>query len=386
MLKGSVTLSLLSCLPWNARHLIPRGDEDRILVIVQQTGGNDGLNTIIPYGNDAYHAARPVLRVAPSAVAPLDDYYGLHPAFKSVRGVWDQGNLHVINGVGYPNPNRSHFRSMEIWHTASTEDIAPTSGWLGKVTGHLQEQSDLPVIRVGDRDLPLALVGAPVQVPAIAQANDLQLKGMAQRPRSLLEQAATDPTNRKGRPLSIATATKTAFEHARRLEKITARPLVLGQGELGRAFGLASQLISSGLGPRILYITQGGYDTHARQGQDHPDLLYTLGIGLSRFQAQLETDGIADRVVTFVFSEFGRRITENASGGTDHGAGNPVLLLGQGVRGGLSGGRPSLLGGSERDVPLTTDFRQIYLSLLKWLDLPYEKAVPGSFSPLSLFM
>ena len=176
-----------------------------------------------------------------------------------------------------------------------------------------------------------------------------------------------------------------AFDCARRLEEIGSSTVSgFPPSGLGRSLGLASQLIGARLGSRVLYVTQEGYDTHAGQNRAHPALLRDLAGSLAAFQEQLVRQGDADRVVSMIFSEFGRRIHENASGGTDHGAGNPVLLVGRPVAGGVHGRPPALAGALDRDVPMSTDFRRVCVTLLDWLGVPAETAVPGRFEQLPL--
>jgi uncharacterized protein (DUF1501 family) len=363
------------------------GTQQTVLVVVQLTGGNDGLNTIVPWSDDAYHRARPVLAVSPSSVLKLNDQVGLHPALDALQPIWDEGDLCVVQAVGYPDPNRSHFRSMEIWHTARTDDAPLTQGWLGELASGFGTGGALPMARVGARDLPLALAGAPSQVPAIGSLKDfvLETSGELSRrsERKLLLDACTHSAGRSGEAAFIADAYAAAFDCARRLEELgTSAAAGFPQGDLGRSLDLASQLIGARLGSRVLYVTQGGYDTHADQKRNHPALLRELGNSLAAFQAQLARQGDASRVVTLVYSEFGRRIHENASGGTDHGAGNPVLIVGRPAAGGVQGLLPALDGEVDRDLPMAVDFRRVYVSLLDWLGAPTERAVPGHFERL----
>ena len=364
---------------------------ERVLVIVQLTGGNDGLNMVVPWADDLYHRARPVLAVPSSAVTRLDDETGLAPPLAALGPCFDEGRLAVLRGVGPPVPDRSHFRSMEIWHSARVDGPPPVDGWLGRAERALPEglHGGLPFARLGGRDLPFALVGTRAPPPAPESVEDLQLDPLGSGPKAArrrrLELACTGPAGREGEAAFVAAACAAAFDCGARLEELgTRRPAGFPSGELGRSLALCAQLIGARLGTRVLYVTQGGYDTHARQKDRHPALLRELADSLAAFDGALAAQGDADRVVTFVFSEFGRRIHENASGGTDHGAGNPVLLLGAPVHGGVHGQAPALDGELDRDVPVSTDFRCAYASLLAWLGLPPEAALPGSFEPLPL--
>jgi uncharacterized protein (DUF1501 family) len=358
-----------------------------VVLIVQLTGGNDGLNTVVPYEQDAYHNARPVLGLPTNRLIKLTDGIGLHPSLAGLSGLWDDGALSIVHGVGYPDPVRSHFRSMEIWHTARTDGSAPTSGWLGHVAGRMPPTATLPMARIGGRDLPLALAGAPSQVPAIASLKDLRPRHAGRADTHELIPRVTGTTDgRSGDARLIAAAYAAAFEASLRLDSLPSSSLRgFPPGAFGKALALATRLIGAHMGSRVLYVTQNGYDTHANQLQTHSALLRELGDGLAAVQAQLRRQGDHRRVVTFVFSEFGRRIHENASGGTDHGAGNPVLLVGEAVAGGLVGPQPTLEGPVDGDVPMAYDFRSLYMSLLGWLGVPASEAIPGDFRPLPLW-
>jgi uncharacterized protein (DUF1501 family) len=391
LLKASAALELLSMTPLafaRAASLArDAGEDGPILVVVQLTGGNDGLNTVVPWADDRYHRARPVLAVSPQSVLRLDDHSGLHPSLAALMPLWDEGALSIVQGVGYPEPNRSHFRSMEIWHTASTDDSPPHAGWLGRAAGRLGRSGELAAAAVGERQLPLALAGARGQAPTISSIDELTLDDRtATGTTSPLQAACRSAKGRDGAAAFIAEAYRGAFETARRLEQIgrVRRAGDFPASSLGRSLSLAATLIDARLGARVLYATQGGYDTHAGQDRTHPELLRDLARSLAAFQARIDEQGHGGRVLTLVFSEFGRRIHENASGGTDHGAGNPVLLLGRPTGGGLWGERPDLGGPIEKDVPGTTDFRRVYATALEWLGVDPGVVIPGEHSPLPL--
>jgi uncharacterized protein (DUF1501 family) len=387
VLKCSALLPGLVTLPRpfaSAAGLLPPDPEGRVLVVVQLTGGNDGLNTVVPFADDVYHRARPVLAVPPSQVVRLSDDTGLSPALAALAPLWDGGRLAVVRGAGPPQPDRSHFRSMEIWHTASLADPAPTTGWIGALAQRSPGEG-VPVVRAGGRDLPAALAGAPVQAPALASLDDVLIDSAARGPapaqRARLQRACC-AAGRQGEAAFLADAYLDAFDCAERLH--TLRASSRGDfpgGELGRALELSALLIGARLGLRVLYVTQDGYDTHARQQATQSALLRDLGAALAAFDSRLAAQGDGDRVVVLVFTEFGRRIHENASGGTDHGAANPVLLLGAPVRPGLHGEPPALSDSEDADVPVTLDFRHIYAAALDWLGIPPSTVLPGNFAP-----
>jgi len=381
-------LPAAACLPApfaRAANLLDGDVEGRVLVIVQLTGGNDGLNTVVPWADDDYHRARPVLALAADKVVRLTDDTGLHPSLAPLRPIFDAGRLAIVRGAGPPHPDRSHFRSMEIWHTASEADPAPARGWVGAAGGRLG--AGVPVIRAGARDLPLAVAGGGMQPPALKSLDDLQVaaagSGPARTQHARLARACTAHVGRAGEAAWLAEAADAAFDMSDRLAALrsTAREDLPG-GELGRALGLVSLLVGARLGLRIAYVTHDGYDTHARQVAGHAALLRELGSALAGFDARLAEQGDRGRVAVLVFSEFGRRVHENASGGTDHGAGAPLLLLGEPVRGGVLGDPPALAGDDERDVPVTLDFRHAYAAALAWLGVPPASVLPGDFAPL----
>ncbi len=402
ILKAGAALQLLALMPAGLAHtfrnVCAAEPGERVLVVVQLTGGNDGLNTVIPFADDRYHRARPVLALRPERVVRLSDHLGLHPALGALLPHWDEGCMAVVQGVGYPDENRSHFRSMEIWHTARTDDSPPSAGWLGLLAAQQaadagpDASSELPFVRIGGRDLPLALAGAPRQAPALQSLSDLSItlpagtdRGAAAR--RLLQEACRSPASREGLAARIAVADSAAFDCAQRLHDL-AREEPAGDGPttpLARALALSSQLIGARLGTRVIYVTQDGYDTHARQERSHELCLRELGEALDDFQGRLRRQGDDGRVTTLVFSEFGRRVEENASGGTDHGAGGPVFVLGRAVKGGVLGIDPDLSGDRDTDVPVGVDFRSVYVSLTDWLGMPSTLAVPGDHARLPLF-
>lgn len=393
LLRGGVALAAVPGLPLpfaRAAGLAPADPEGRVLVVLQLTGGNDGLNTVVPWADDRYHAARPVLAVPRAQVVPLTDDTGLHPALAALRPAWDEGRLAIWRGVGPPRGDRSHFRSLEIWHTASLDEPAPATGWAGALAREAGQPGELPVVRAGGRDLPLALAGAPAQAPALSSLDDVLLEaagvGPAATQRERLRRACSGGAGRTGLCAGVAEGYADAFDCADRLRAL--RSDARGDfpaGELGRGLELAALLVGARLGLRLVYVTQGGYDTHARQGGSHPGLLRELAAGLAAFEARLSAQGDRDRVAVLVFSEFGRRIAENASGGTDHGAGAPVLLLGAPVRAGVHGAAPDLGGDGQGDVPVTLDFRHLYAAALDWLEVPASRVLPAAFEPAPAF-
>jgi uncharacterized protein (DUF1501 family) len=366
-----------------AAGTLPALAGERVLVVVELVGGNDGLNTVVPHVDDLYQRARPVVAIESNRVARLTSTMGLNPAIADLMEVWEQGQLAVVQGVGPPVPNRSHFRSREIWHTARMDDPASTEGWLGRAAPSLSH-GDLPMVRVGEREASLALAGSAGEVPTLGSLTDLELLTPPEGPN--LDLLCGSTLGRQGVRAEVARAMGEARRVSADLSRIDDSQVGLPgtSGRLGRSLGLAAKLIGAHLGTRVLYVTQPGYDTHAGQVSTQNAHLRELGGALQSFQQALGRQGDGGRVVTMVFSEFGRRVEENASGGTDHGAAGPVFLMGEPVAGGVLGDDPDLDGPEDHDVPVTLDFRRIYSDLLEWLGVDTGLVLPGPFESLSL--
>jgi uncharacterized protein (DUF1501 family) len=367
---------------------------DRVLVVVELAGGNDGLNTVIPFEDDRYHKARPTLHVVKEQVQRLTEHVGLHPSMEAAAQLFKEGKLAVVQGVGYPQPDRSHFRSMEIWHTASTAARPPSTGWLGRVLDTSYKEGDddaLAGVALTD-GLPQALTAEKLTVPAVRQIENFNT-GVADTPDAdpprarLLRQMSTGPTV-KGEPIPyLRRQAETAYRTAAKLRDAAAnyQTDVEYPGDLGAQLRRAAQVIAANLGVRLLWVSQGGYDTHSKQAPAHQALLGELSGALAAFQKDMEKHKAAERVLVLTLSEFGRRVDENASQGTDHGAASCLFLCGSKVRGGLAGTYPSLEKLGEGDLIHTVDFRAVYATILeKWLGCEAAKLLGGQFAPLDL--
>jgi uncharacterized protein (DUF1501 family) len=367
---------------------------DRVLVVVELAGGNDGLNTVIPFEDDRYHKARPTLHVAKDQVRKLTDQLGLHPSMEAAARLFNDGKLAVVQGVGYPEPDRSHFRSMEIWHTASTAPRPPSAGWLGRVldAGHKDGDDDgLAGLALAD-SLPQALLADKLSVPVVKQIENFNT-GLADTPDAdpprarLLRSLSTGPTV-KGEPIAfLRRQAETAYRTAAKLRDAAAnyQSGVEYPGDLGAQLRRAAQVIAANLGVRLLWVSQANYDTHSKQAPVHQALLGELSGALAAFQKDLEQHKAADRVLVLTFSEFGRRVDENASQGTDHGAASCLFLCGSKVKGGLAGTYPSLEKLGEGDLIHTVDFRAVYATILeKWLGCDAGKLLGEKFKTMDL--
>jgi uncharacterized protein (DUF1501 family) len=371
-----------------------------VLVVLQLDGGNDGLNTVIPYKDDDYRKHRPKLQQPVQQLHKLDDRMALHSSLAGLAKLHEKGQLAVVQSVGYPNPNRSHFESMAIWHAARLKPKADTPGWLARCLDERPAApgGDSPALHVSASLLPQALYGSQRQVPSLDNLEQFRRRlGLPEGPDAQQQRAALDQigSQEQGEPGSllqfVERSTLITYTSSARLEGVlngqagpTGYPEFYG---LARRLKLIAQLIKAGLNTSIYYTRLGGFDTHASQQFTHANLLREMGDSLKAFLEDVNKTGEGKRVVVLVFSEFGRRLTENASGGTDHGTAAPVLLLGQGVRPGLHGPYPNLqdldAGGDPKHA---IDFRQVYAAVLeRWLGCPSEKVLGGKFEHVPVF-
>lgn len=365
------------------------GRDGRILVVIQLSGGNDGLNTVIPYRHEVYRASRPTLAIPAADVLRVNDELGLHPSLRGFAELLEQGRLAIVQGVGYPQPNRSHFESMDIWHTCQRKEQRHRDGWLGRYLEQRpqREAAEVPALHLGEEPQPLALAARSLRVPSVRSLDQFRLEALDAERRNALTELANRPRQGNEDLLSfVQSSTTSALTVADRLTRMMdALPPTSGSppSELARKLGQAARLIASGLGTSIYYVALDGFDTHAEQGAAHAALLRQLGDAVSRFLADLTAHGQQDRVLVMCFSEFGRRVAENASAGTDHGAAAPMFLAGTAVRAGLIGPHPNLADLDEGDLKHHTDFRQVYACVLEqWLGCDSEPILGGRYAPV----
>ena len=376
------------------------GAKDTVLVVVQLTGGNDGMNTVVPFANPDYYKLRPNIAVPKDQVKKLTDEVGFHPAMGALAKLHsDDAAVCVVQGVGYPNPSQSHFRSMDVWHAASTAD-ALTEGWLGRAL----KQRPVPGFHLagGNETAPLALAGAPVKVPSVTSLDDFKLKTAAvtgadaAAQKSVITSAAgggSPPPAPKGSLLDFVSRTQTStYASSEKLASIGKNytPKVpYPTSGLANRLKLAAQLIDAGIGARLFYVSLDGFDTHAGQGGTtgaHANLLTQVSEAVSAFYRDLAARGHGERLCVMTFSEFGRRAYENGSKGTDHGAGAPMILVGGKVKAGVVGKHPSLQGLKEGNLVHDTDFRQVYAAVLdRWLGVDSKAIVGEGFKAADVF-
>jgi uncharacterized protein (DUF1501 family) len=363
---------------------------DHVLVVVELAGGNDGLNTVVPFEDALYYKNRRRLGLPKKDVLKVSDLVGLHPRMGPMSELFKQGELAVVQGVGYPRPDRSHFRSMEIWHTASVDPTPPTAGWLGRCLDATEPEGvDLPPRGMSlTGSLPQAFQADKVVVPVVKQLDAFNQEASDDPIGSKLRRRLSTGPDTSGPLGFLRRQSSTVYRTADRLKQATEKyesKVEYPDGELGSQLKRASQIIAGRMGVRVLFASQDGYDTHAGQLEPHGNLLGELAGALAAFRKDLAEHQMAEKVVVMVFSEFGRRVDENASGGTDHGAASNLFLVGPRVNGGLAGRYPSLSDLGEGDLVFNTDFRSVYATLIdRWLGCPAEKALGQKFPMLDL--
>lgn len=339
--------------------------KDTVLVVCQFSGGNDGLNTVIPYANKAYYTWRPTIGIPENDILKLTEQVGLHPSLSGVQKLYKEGKVAIIQNVGYPNPNRSHFRSMDIWQSASPDD-AMRYGWIGRHFDHMMEMGSLnPVVALGlSTEKPLALTGTKASIPCFASLVDLKsMVGDPDAEKMLRDIQGMDTPKHE----VVKEANNTALDAMSILNKqlATFQPKEdYGDHSFGRGFKQLAQIIATSPSTRVLYFANGGFDTHARQGAAHEALLAGFDKGVTAFQREMEALGKADKVIILTFSEFGRRVGENGSGGTDHGTAAPMFVIGKNVKGGVHGPVPDLDDLDHGDLKFKIDFREVYAATL----------------------
>ena len=378
------------------------------LVVLQLTGGNDALNTVVPYGNPLYYDQRPTVRIPEDQVLPIDDDYGFHPSMAALKPFWDQGHMAIVNGIGYPKPDYSHFRSMDIWYTAQPETMA-TDGWLGKLVRDLDPQADnvLTAVSFG-RGLPRALSLAGVPVASVAE---LDSYGLLTNLSSVQRQAALEvfswmyddgwndqglppvPTPQPADPVGEVLrymgqtgldAQKGAAILRTAVEKYCSAANY-PKTSIGQSLRGVAQVKFADLGTRVFYTAHNGFDTHGTQLAVHAQLWREVSEAVAVFFEDLRAHDAADDVIMLLWSEFGRRVRDNGSG-TDHGAGGLAFVLGDAVQGGLYGEYPSLRHGDLTlgNLSYTNDFRSTYSTILEhWFHVEAKPIVNGTFEPFA---
>jgi uncharacterized protein (DUF1501 family) len=370
-----------SFLAQSALAQTPGPERDRtILVVIQLAGGNDGLNTIIPHTDDNYYRLRPTIGLK-NGLLPINDDLAFHPSCGPLQELLKEGHLSIVQNVGYPNPNRSHFRSTEIWETGSSSDEMQREGWLGRFfdntcSGTPNEDADPVGVHISD-----------IVPQSYLSESSQAIFGM--KPRGRID-GGKDPADIAFEKLLAAehiAGNASYLQHTmmntlvteRRVEKIISgyKPKSkYAYNNLSQSLKRVAALIHADLETRIYFVSQGGYDTHANQENNHARLLAELSGAMQAFQNDLTAHKKDDQVMTMTFSEFGRRPSENGSGGTDHGTAAPLFVMGSQVKSGLHGMAPDLNIAQNKDLKFSTDFRGVYSSVLdRWLECDATKVL-----------
>jgi len=369
-------------------------DSGKVLVVIQLAGGNDGLDTVIPFADPRLAGLRPTLKQTEAQLAfKLNDQLGMHSALAPLKDLWTAGNLAVVENVGYPNPSLSHFQSMDIWETMNLEG---REGWLGKYLSGLVDKDGHPLtgLQVGSaQNQALRALSAPVVTFSDPKSFSFEGAG-ASSAETALRAAALEKVYR-AYPESAPYA---ALLHQTESNTVKAIKLLhdagagyqpmakYPAGPFGNGLQVLAEAVVQDLGMRVGYITLGGFDTHRGQQQSHDRLLTLLASGIEAFLGDLKAHGKGQDVAVMTWSEFGRRAQENASGGTDHGTAAPLFIAGEGVKGGVYGDPPGLASLDKNgNLPFQTDFRQVYATMLEgWLRVPADTVIPSSFATLPL--
>lgn len=384
-----VAMATLSPQLWLNPLAAYAAEQERILVVIQLSGGNDGLNTVVPFKDAAYYAARPKLAIPASDVVKLNDEIGLNPALRSLESLFVDGRMSIVQGVGYEQPNRSHFESMDIWHSCQRKTDRGSFGWIGRWSSQEKAAVASPptgsttasaamdswALHLGHEPQPLALASRDGTIASIASLEQFRLRlgdrenlkrELLQLTRSTAaasESAASDLLN------FVQASSQTAIETSQRLEgaRQSTDANDFPKSPLGEKLSTIAQLIVSEFATRVYYVTLDGFDTHAQQPAAHSALLRQWAEALSAFHQRLNQAGQSDRALVLTFSEFGRRVAENASDGTDHGAAAPIFLSGPQLKSAIVGQQPSLTDLDDGDLKYHTDFRSVYATVIgKW--------------------
>jgi uncharacterized protein (DUF1501 family) len=350
-------------------RLVPAGN--KVLVVLQLSGGNDGLNTVIPVSNDIYYKVRPTLGINKQQALSLTDDAGLHPALTSFKTLYDEGQLGILNGVGYPNPDRSHFRSMDIWHTASDSDKYINNGWLGRYLDAQCKGCDNPTQALEiDDSLSLALKGKHAK--ALAMKDPRRLFNASNE--KFFKEISQAHVQGSGEPTvdylyKTMAETISSADYILKQSRLHPTGTAYPKTEMGNSLKTISSLIFSDINTKVYYLSLGSFDTHVGQNNQQSKLFKELNEAIATFVKDLKDNNRFQDVMLLSFSEFGRRVTQNASNGTDHGTANNMFFISGGLKKpGLINSMPDLVDLQDGDLKHTVDFKDVYASVLKnWL-------------------
>ncbi len=357
----------------------------KILVVVQLSGGNDGLNTVVPYENDIYYRNRPTLAIPKKEVLKLNSELGLHPILSPLRGLYDNGELSIINSVGYPNPSRSHFRSMDIWQTASNSNEYLSTGWLGRYLD--SECETCPVYQALEVDdgLSLALKGANRNGFAMSDINDIRKSANNKYLKKISHIAEPEDHNVAYLYKTLAD-TQQSTDYLYEKSKVYDSKTTYPKSTIGKDFKQIAELIMADIPTQVYYLSLSGFDTHSGQKGRQQKLLKQYSEAVAAFTQDLKANNLFEDVVIMTFSEFGRRVNQNASGGTDHGTANNVFLMGGNIKkAGFYNDAPNLSKLDNQDLKYEIDFREIYATVLdKCLGADATTVLQNKFNHLNI--
>ncbi len=360
---------------------------NKVLVVVQLSGGNDGLNTVIPVRNDIYFRERPVLAISRDKALTLTDEVGLHPSLTNLKALFDEGNMAILNNVGYPNPDRSHFRSMDIWQTASNSNEYLNSGWLGRYLDAQCSGCSKPT-QVLEMDDMLSLALSGEQMKGIALRDPKRLYETSQDPffkeilQAGINEKADDPSSYLYKVMS---ETVSGADYIFQQSKLRPSSTVYPNSELAKNLKTIASLISSDINTRVYYVSLGSFDTHVSQQAKQEKLFSDLNDAIKPFVEDLKSNHRFNDVLMMTFSEFGRRVSENGSAGTDHGTANNMFLISGGLKNkGVLNAMPDLSNLSEGDLIQQLDFKRVYATVLnKWLQADDYKILGHQYEYLN---
>jgi uncharacterized protein (DUF1501 family) len=364
-----------------------------IVVMVTLYGGNDGLNTVIPYTDSLYFSSRPEISYKADTLLPLDAELALNPAMKGLKSLWDQKKVAIIRGVGYPNPDRSHFSSMAKWQTASPEKHINT-GWLGRWIDTQAEDSMLaislgsvlpPLFAGAKRSGSVLPLGGLVIPKGSVATNCLQLAKVSRADNSLMAAAATSMRNLFSVSTTVQPILKAPAPVAVDLP-VTNGGNAGGDSNLAQQLDVVAKLIAAGSPTKVWSVSLGGFDTHANEANAQAALLGSVSDSITRFISQMKSTSRSADVTVVVYSEFGRRVVGNGSQGTDHGTSGPMFIVGEKVNGGFYGDQPSLKNLVNGDLAVTTDFRDVYATILESLLKTPVEPILGKWSGRTKFL
>lgn len=358
------------------------------LVIIQLSGGNDGLNTIVPYGNDIYYQKRNTIAINKTDIIKLDDMQGLNPALSALKEIYDGGNMTVINSVGYPNPDRSHFRSMDIWQTASDSNQFLTTGWIGRyLDSNCSTCQTKPYTAIEvDDTLSLAMKGAKMKGIALQDPNKLYQTTREPFFKDLVhDHNANLNEDNLGYLYKTMIETYSSADYIQNTSKTYNVTATYPDTAFAKQLKNVSKFINSGLETRVYYVSLSGFDTHVGQQNQQARQLQIYGDAVAAFVKDLKQTGKLDDTLVMTFSEFGRRVEQNASNGTDHGTANNVLVYGGKLKkAGIFNAAPDLTTLDNGDLKYQIDFRDVYATLLdKWLDVNNSQVLTRNFAGLN---